>query len=125
VYIIYIPYTVIYIPYTVMASYLFKDRNNITFSAYVLVRLSSFCCFVGFVVEPVALGQVFLLSISGFPCWCHSTSAPYSYIYLLSSFYNISSRQDLSVSHFIMSLASEPAKAASFKLLYAFITSSA
>jgi len=74
-----------------MASCLIKDRNKFIFSAYVLDRLASFCYFVGFVVEPVALGQVFLLSTSGFPCWCHCTSAPYSYIYLILSLYNIGS----------------------------------
>ena len=113
------------LPYTLMAPCLINDRNNFSFSTYVLDHLVSFCYFVGFVVEPVALGQVFLLSTSGFPCWCHCTSAPYSYICLISSLYNIGSWQDLSVSHFILSLTSELAKAVSFKLLYPFIAKSA
>jgi hypothetical protein len=38
---------------------------------------------VGFVVDKVALGQVFLKSPSVFPCQYHSTAAPYSLMYHL------------------------------------------
>jgi hypothetical protein len=42
-----------------------------------------------FVVDKVALGQVFLQYFS-FPCQYHSTNAPYSFIHLPPTLYNVS-----------------------------------
>jgi hypothetical protein len=49
-------------------------RWSLTAEARVRARVS-----VGFVVDKVALGQVFMSSLV-FPCQYHSTRAPYSYI---------------------------------------------
>jgi hypothetical protein len=43
----------------------------------------------GFVVDKLALRQAFLTSTSALPCHYHSTNAPYSFIHLPPTLYNV------------------------------------
>jgi len=44
---------------------------------------------VGFLMDKVALGQVFLQVLTAVPCHYHSSNASYSFIHLLLTPYNI------------------------------------
>ena len=105
-----------------MASCLSKGRNNFTFSAYALWSFCKFLIFCRICGGQSSIGASFPLEYLGFSLLVSFHQCSISYIYLISSLYNIGNWQDLSVSHFVLSLTRESDKAASFKLLYAFIT---
>jgi len=48
---------------------------------------------MGFVVDRVAMGQVFLLSVLNFPCKYYSTNASHPFIYLTLTLYYLSNCQ--------------------------------